>query len=551
MSKRYLILDCFVDEPACFGVPPFVSPYPRYIYGALVDAGIVESSIEYLTIDDLRATAFLLEKDYDMVFLVGGAVVPGKYIGQQIGTIDEIRTIFVKNSSLFFAAGALAARHFGSEDFSHVVFVLNDLEKFAYTYVRSHPEDMLRDYEELNRWARIGAHVVRHHPDFPDVICEIETYRGCPRTSHCLFCSEGLFGECEYRDQEDILSEVDSLIDSGVSRFRLGRQADILAYKCHGDVVEHSFPKPCRDEVIPLFEALGERRRAGKIEVLNVDNANPGTVAYFQNESFDILRKIAEAVSPGDTLPLGIESFDPAVIAQNNLKVDRAMAIDVVRIMNEAGGFREDGLPKLLPGINLIHGLNGESNNTFKINYEALRAILDEGLLLKRINIRSLLPFPGTPLAESNGANKHVNRYRFYRKKIRDEIDAAMLKSIYPYGTSLKKVKISEKRNGISYGRQIASYAITVKIRGEFDKGTIHDIAVVGHEERSIGGIPIPLNINRADEKQVGALPGVGRKSASSIILERPFGEVGELLRVAPSIDERILPYLVTEDEKK
>jgi len=40
MNKNYLILDFFVDEPACFGVPPFISPYPRYIYGALIQAGV-------------------------------------------------------------------------------------------------------------------------------------------------------------------------------------------------------------------------------------------------------------------------------------------------------------------------------------------------------------------------------------------------------------------------------------------------------------------------------------------------------------------------------
>ena len=44
MGERFLILDCYVDEPACLGVPPFVSPYPRYIYGALIDAGTLALS---------------------------------------------------------------------------------------------------------------------------------------------------------------------------------------------------------------------------------------------------------------------------------------------------------------------------------------------------------------------------------------------------------------------------------------------------------------------------------------------------------------------------
>jgi len=43
---RFCILDCYVDEPACFGVPPFISPYPRYIFGALADAGVSPDAID-------------------------------------------------------------------------------------------------------------------------------------------------------------------------------------------------------------------------------------------------------------------------------------------------------------------------------------------------------------------------------------------------------------------------------------------------------------------------------------------------------------------------
>ena len=33
------IVDGYVDEPAHFGVPPYISTYPRYVAGALVDGG--------------------------------------------------------------------------------------------------------------------------------------------------------------------------------------------------------------------------------------------------------------------------------------------------------------------------------------------------------------------------------------------------------------------------------------------------------------------------------------------------------------------------------
>jgi hypothetical protein len=49
MKNKYCILDCFVDVPACFGVPPFVSPYPRYITARWGDAGRRSGRIQYLT----------------------------------------------------------------------------------------------------------------------------------------------------------------------------------------------------------------------------------------------------------------------------------------------------------------------------------------------------------------------------------------------------------------------------------------------------------------------------------------------------------------------
>ena len=43
-----VIIDCYTDEPAGLGVPPFLGTYPRYI------AGSMDTMPYYLTIDDLR-----------------------------------------------------------------------------------------------------------------------------------------------------------------------------------------------------------------------------------------------------------------------------------------------------------------------------------------------------------------------------------------------------------------------------------------------------------------------------------------------------------------
>ena len=47
ITMAYTILDCYTDEPAGLGVPPYLGTYPRYIAGYF-------GKVNYITIDDLR-----------------------------------------------------------------------------------------------------------------------------------------------------------------------------------------------------------------------------------------------------------------------------------------------------------------------------------------------------------------------------------------------------------------------------------------------------------------------------------------------------------------
>jgi radical SAM superfamily enzyme with C-terminal helix-hairpin-helix motif len=543
MKKKYLILDCFVDEPACFGVPPFISPYPRYLFGALIDAGIDTEQIRYATIDSLRIRDYRLDESFDMVFLIGGAVVPGKYLGSKIGTPIEIKQIIKKNHHTKITVGGLISHIINKREFKNVILINSDIEKFAYQYAIGEPSDRWRNYGELRRWSVIGSPVVRQHPNYPHLICEIETYRGCPRKSHCSFCSESIFDQIDFRGETDILNEIDELIKNGITRFRIGRQADILQYKTGFRRYKNGFPQPDPYPLKNLFTALKERRMRGDIRTLNIDNANPGTIYNFPDESSQILEIIAESISPGDTIALGVESFDPEVIKKNNLKVQREELIEVIEIINQIGGKRVDGIPLLLPGINLIHGLIGESMNTFKINYESLLHIKDMGLLVKRINIRKLLPFPGTLAftVRQNISDGVKKRYEYFRKKIRQEIDHHMLKEIYPTGTILREMLIQERRFDYSYGKQIASYSITAKIPIPLRMNSFIDAIVINHRERSIIALPYPICINTLPPRAIEGIQGIGKKGASRIILSRPFTGKGDIIKISPNIDKRVL----------
>lgn len=540
----YCILDCYVDEPACFGVPPFISPYPRYLCGALADAGVDESRIEYLTIDDLRKSDYRLDRSYRMVFLIGGAVVPGRYLGSRIGTAAEIRRICGLNPGQHFAVGGLISHVIPGG--ANVVSVRKDIEKFAHGFARGEAADERRSAREIARWSVLGAAVVRRHPRFPHILCEIETSRGCPRESHCSFCSEGLYGPVEFRETEDIIAEIDALIRAGVSRFRLGRQADILQYRSDCSSFTGGFPKPEVAPIKELMAQLQERKNSGLISVLNIDNANPGTIAAFPDESSEILKALAATVTPGDTMALGVESFDDGVVRKNNLKVDAGGAVRAIEIINSIGGVRVDSIPVLLPGVNLLHGLEGETMETFTTNFRYLSDMLSRGLLIKRINIRQVLPFPGTaaydrPRSPHRGVD---NRFIYYRDRIRAEIEHPMLRLIYPQGTVLRNNQILETRDGYSYGKEIASYSITLKFPVILPEMTFHDAVVLSHRERSLIALPIPIPINSLPQKALELIPGIGKNIASEIIVKRPFTSMDDLNMMLSNVPPGISRFL-------
>jgi radical SAM superfamily enzyme with C-terminal helix-hairpin-helix motif len=540
MKKRFCILDCYVDEPACLGVPPFISPYPRYIFGALADAGVDENRIRYLTIDALRESDYHLDSGYDMVFLIGGASVPGRYLGSKIGTLAEIRRIIERNHGQGFAVGGPVGRVVGNKPGS--LPVASDIEKFAHAYALGDPSDSRRSVRDIASWAVLGARVVELHPRYPDLICEIETYRGCPRLSHCSFCAEGIFGTVEYRESEDIIAEVDALIAKGITRFRLGRQADILQYKCDFSSFTGGFPRPRPQPILDLLSGLGERKAKGYIKTLNIDNANPGTIVHYPDEASRILEGIVAAVTPGDTMALGVESFDPRVMAENNLKVSGDGALKAIEMINLIGGARVKSIPVLLPGLNLLHGLPGESIATFEENYRWLLKILDMGLLLKRINIRQVVPFPGTPLFNNRAAPPRavVHRFTYYRDRIRFDIEHRMLQRIYPVGTVIRDNQIMELRAGYSYGKQISSYSITVKFPMALPVKSFHDAVVVGHGERSLIVLPNPIPINTLPHRAIELIPGIGKKKASDVVLNRPFAEMADAFKILEGVEQAI-----------
>lgn len=518
-----VIIDGYVDEPTCLGVPPYISTYVRYVAGALKLCGFL--NVDYITIDELRKCDYALssKKNYTLAIIIAGNPVPGKYIGGEPLKYGEWRKIAIRNKGIpLFMGGPIqfSFLEFNEED---VRLIRGDIESFIFHFIsNSSEEERVRDLKELNSFALHGTFIVEKHPRFPDIIVEIETGRGCARKAHCSFCIEGRY-KVEFRNPEDIIAEIKALYNIGVRHFRIGKQSDLYAYGSELKVWRNGFPAPNPEWIKRLYEGI--RNECTDIKTLHIDNVNPGTIANFPDESIKITEIISNYNTPGDVAALGMESADPVVIEKNFLKASPEDTMKAVQIINEIGGRRENGIPKLLPGLNIIHGLPGENKETFKKNYEFLISVKEKGLLLRRINIRQLKISYGTPVEEVYKSplkdKKILNAiFKNYREKIRREIDIPMIKKIFPEGLVLKDLIVEGYRGDWSLARPLGSYPITVNIPKKLPLMSKTDAFVVGYRERSLVGLNHPFDIYRATLPELKCIPGISKR-ASEFFLDK------------------------------
>jgi radical SAM superfamily enzyme with C-terminal helix-hairpin-helix motif len=168
------------------------------------------------------------------------------------------------------------------------------------------------------------------------------------------------------------------------------------------------------------------------------------------------------------------------------------MVYEAVKLINKYGVARgANGMPKFLPGINILFGLNGESKETIEHNHFWLKKFLDEDLLVRRINIRQVSAFPGTALYSEAGnkfVKKNKRHYWRWRDKIRQEIDYPMLKKVVPAGTILSDVMAEVYDGNNTFCRQIGTYPLIVGVRERLKLGEFYSLRITGHMLRSITG---------------------------------------------------------------
>ena len=469
------ILDCYTDEASGLGVPPYLGTYSRYIFGQFPEA-------KYLTIDDLRLwktydykikdTAKTNIKIYnltnnnakeviektDLLIIILGVHVPGKYLSALPGTMKEIVPLLkdVKCKKILTGPAIFGTQLEGGKFFEEVK---HDFELKDYSF----------EFSTLKNISIKGSKILDQIPN--KRMIEIETGRGC-NVGKCSFCTEPIKSTFINRKMEDVLEEVVAYYNVGARFFRLGKQADFYV----------------SDRPIELLQQI--RKKCPDIEVLHIDNVNPNSVISANGE--EITKAIVEHCTPGNIAAFGVESFDTEVVKANKLNTHPKIAMKAIEIINKYGAVRgENGMHKFLPGINIIFGLANESKKTHIENMKYLQEILDKKLLLRRINVRQVAVLPNTLLEKLCGdkfLKKNKKYYWKWRNDIRQKIDNKMLEHILPIGTVLTDVYTEIHDGNTTFCRQMGTYPLVIGIKGKLELNKKIKVKVTGYMLRSIVG---------------------------------------------------------------
>ncbi|HJN56521.1 MAG TPA: radical SAM protein [Candidatus Woesearchaeota archaeon] len=481
----YTILDCYTDEPAGLGVPPYLGTYPRYIAGSL------DEPVYYLTIDDLRLykkhnseiqktkpsqktdiSTYNLTKNSknikdilqktETLIVILGIHVPGKYLSATPGTLKEVIPLIKDLSCKKILAGPAV---FGTQLFGGKFFEKSDLnifDKVDFSLFNF-------KYDKIKDSSVVGAKIIKQIPN--KRIIEIETGHGCD-IGKCSFCTEPFKNKVEFRDKEDILKEIIEFYKLGCRYFRLGKQTCFYTYPA----------------AIELLKDI--RNNCPELKVLHIDNVNP--VKVVNDKNHEITKAVVKYCTPGNIAALGVESFDSEVIKENCLNSSPKIAYEAIKIINKYGSEPgENGMPKYLPGINLIFGLKSENKKTHEENMEWLKKIYKENLMLRRINIRQVAIFKNTPLyndVKDKFLKKNKKYYWKWRNQIRQEIDWPMLKRLAPKQTIIKGCYAEIYDGNTTFLRQIGTYPLIIGVKERLELKKPYNIEITGHMLRSLVG---------------------------------------------------------------
>jgi radical SAM superfamily enzyme with C-terminal helix-hairpin-helix motif len=154
------------------------------------------------------------------------------------------------------------------------------------------------------------------------------------------------------------------------------------------------------------------------------------------NHGKDFVKLIVKYCTDGNVAPFGIESFDDEVRSKTHIYGKADKIIKAIETINEFGAdVGPNGFPKFLPGVNLMHGLPGQTLETHSINMSYLNKIYEQGLQTHRLFYRYMTPAEGVIV---NNADKNLMYYNTCKKEIMDNFVMPMQQRVYSNALSAK-----------------------------------------------------------------------------------------------------------------
>ncbi len=471
--NKTVILDCYTDEPSGYGARPYLGTHQIHLAQAL---SYKNETFSYLTIDDLRFAsgeketentnirilnktknapqAIDIIKNAEIIYIVMGCFVEYKYFSCEPPSIDEVYT-FLKNTKakkvLFYVLGVennicSAYRN------SHLAKIIDTVcigNTYRFVLENSAIDNfLLPNYDLLDKISSQPIHIIEQL-NYP-ILAEIETGTGCntPTCSYCIEAKRHI--RPSYREPHSIINQISALYQSGVRHFRLGRQPNFFHYQYNS--------------ISKLKELLsGIREFATDIQTLHIDNVNMNSVVEPHGREF--VKLITEYCTDGNVAPFGIESFDDNVRKATHIYGRADKIIKAIEIINEYGAeIGKNGFPKFLPGINLMHGLPGQTEKTHEINIEFLNKIYQNRLQTHRLFYRYMTPAEGII---SSQIKEDLDYYNKCKNEIMQNFVIPMQKYVYPKGRQLRGFREVVFENGDSFLRTLGTCSIKVMIENK------------------------------------------------------------------------------------
>jgi len=120
-----------------------------------------------------------------------------------------------------------------------------------------------------------------------------------------------------------------------------------------------------------------------------------------------------------------------------------------------------------------------------------LKKIYDDGLMLRRINIRQVAIFEGTSLFK-DGKDKFLRKnkrmYWKWRNDIRQNIDWPMLQRVVPKNVVLKNCYAEIYDGNTTFCRQFGTYPLIVGVKERLELKKFYNLEITGHMLRSLTG---------------------------------------------------------------